>query len=102
MPLQKAINLDNGIQLSAAYMIITKLEIKYASSEVNLVVSIFKDSSAYSANKPEVLNYNHQCSGTDFTTYFAESVLALVNNTPLTKGYEWLLTLPLYDGAIVV
>ena len=102
MPLQKSITLDNGVILSSAYIVINKLEFNYPSSEVNIVVGIYKDSAAYTANKPEVLYYNHYCSGNNFTTYFAEGVLSLVNNTPLTKGYEWLLTLPIYSGAIVV
>jgi hypothetical protein len=99
MPLQKSIILDNGIELASAYIVINKLEFNYPISTVNIFVGIYKDSAAYAANKPEVLYYNHTCSGDDFTTYFAEGILALVNNTPLTRGYTWLLTLPIYSGA---
>jgi len=102
MPLQKSITLDSGIVITAAYIIINKLEFNYPNSTVTILVGIYKDSAAHAADKPEVLSYSHYCSGNDFTTYFAESILALVNNTPLTRGYTWLLTLPIYDGATEV
>lgn len=102
MPIQKAINLDNGIQLSTAYIIINRLEFNYPNSQVTIVVGIYKDSAAYAAGKPEVLSYNHNCTGSSFTTYFAESVLDDADKTPLTQGYQWLLTLPIYSGGSLV
>ena len=64
-----------------------------------LAVNIYKDSTAYSNGSPEVESLSHTCSGTDFTTYFAETVLDDVGETLLTKSYDWLLTLPMYTGA---
>lgn len=102
MALQKAIDLFTGISLSAAYIIITDVSIDYSNSTTTVIVNIYKDSTAYSSDLPEVITNTHLCSGTSFTTYFAESVLSLVGNTPLTKAYEWLLTLTLYSGATSV
>ena len=102
MPIQKSINLDNGIQLSTAYIVINRLEFNYPNLQVTILVGIYKDSTAYTTGKPEVLSYNHRCTDGDFTTYFAESVLDDADKTPLIQGYQWLLTLPLYSGGSLV
>lgn len=102
MALQKEIELYNGITLTSAYILITDVTIDYHNSIATIIVNIYKDSTAYGNGRPEVVTNTHQCSGTSFTTYFSESVLSVVDITPLVKAYEWLLTLALYSDAIPV
>lgn len=102
MALQKQISLYNGVTLTSAYIVISSITVDYVNSTANINVDIYYDSTAYTDAKPEVISYSHLCSGTSFTTYFAESVLATVDNTTLTKAYEYLLSLTLYSGATTV
>lgn len=102
MPLQKQIDLQNGVSLTSGYIYITSVLIDYVNSVATINVNIYKDSAAKTAGKPEVFSNTHMCTGTSFTTYFAESVLATVDNTTLTQAYIWLLTLTLYSDATVV
>ncbi len=102
MALQKSIDLYTGIALSAAYIVITDINIDYVNNFATVIVNIYKDSTAYSNGLPEVITNTHICSGSSFSTYFSESVLNATGNTALTKGYEWLLTLSLYSGATSV
>lgn len=103
MALQGSLTLDNGIFLSSAYLIITSICSNFLNGDhyVTVNLSIYKDSSAYSAGYPEVTVITHKCIS-DFDTYFAESVLNQAGNTTLTQAYVWLITLPSYSGMSVV
>lgn len=102
MALQKQIDLQSAVSLTAGYVLISTVSIDYLNSVAIITVNIYKDAAAYTAGKPEVLSNTHQCTGSSFTTYFAESVLATVNKTTLTQAYVYLLTLTLYSGATEV
>lgn len=99
MALQGALTLDNGISLSNAYLIIPSIFCNLLDDDLFVVlnVSIYKDSSAYSNGNPEVSVMSHKCIGTDFNTYFSESVLDDAGKTLISQSYVYLLTLPAYS-----
>ena len=92
MALQGALTLDNGIALSAAYLVILSINSGFTTNDNSVVVNIaiFKDAAAYTGGKPEVETYSHKCSDGDFTTYFSEAVLDDLGKTTLTQAYLWL------------
>lgn len=92
MALQGALTLDNGIALSAAYLVVLSINSGFITndSSVTVNIAIFKDATAYNAGKPEVEQYSHRCSDGDFTTYFSEAVLDDLGKTTLTQAYLWL------------
>lgn len=103
MALQKSLSFDNGISLPSAYISIYSITIEYINPKSVLVkVMIHKDLSTYNNGSPEYITMEHKCSGSDFTTYFAETVLDDSGKTLLTQGYVWLLSLSMYSGAIEV
>ncbi len=102
MPLQHSITFDNEISLATAYIVISSITINYLQAKVTINVNIYKNSTAHSNGSPELVNYTHFCEGSNFITYFAESVLDDVNETLLTKAYDYLLSLPFYSGATEV
>lgn len=92
MALQGALTLDNGIVLSAAYLVILSIDSYFVVNDNNVTVNIaiFKDATAYAAGKPEVETYSHKCSDGDFTAYFSEAILDDLGKTTLTQAYLWL------------
>ena len=100
MAIQGSITFGNGITLASAYLVVNEVYISYKLNDnyVNVNVLIYKDSTAYTSGKPEVLALTHKCSDGDFTTYFDESVLTVAGNTSLTQAYDWLKTLSQYSS----
>lgn len=99
MPLQKSLTLENGIILSEAYIKILSLKLDFINSSCQIEVGIYKDSTAYSGSKPEVVRISHFCNGNDFDTYFSISVLNGEDINPLEQGYDWLANISPYLGA---
>ena len=103
MALQATISFDNGITLQEAYVIIESINIKYPNpNTASIAVLIYKDAAACGDDKTEVISLIHVCSGDNYTTFFAESVLDEAFKNPLTQGYAYLHTLPFYGGAVIV
>ena len=100
MALQGEIILDNGIVLSSGYLLVIHVDMNYIVNDnnANIRVLIYKDSSAYSSGKPEVIELEHTVNSSDFDTYFSETVLKQVNKTNLTQAYVWLKTLSQYSS----
>ena len=92
MALQGALTLDNGIELSSAYLVILSINSTFTLNDNSVIVNIaiFKDAAAYAAEKPEIEQFSHKCSDGDFTTYFSEAVLDDLGKTTLTQAYLWL------------
>lgn len=103
MALTMSLTLENGIVLDNAYLIINTMNFIYKTvSVVEIVLNVYKDQSAYSAGKPEVLQLRNKCSGSDFDTYFSQKYLNNENKNHVASAYEWLLTLDQYSGAAEV
>ncbi len=104
MALQKDIEFDNGINIVDGYINVTKVTIAYFDNDgyAEIFLSIFNNITSKTEGRPEILTISHICKGSDFDTYFSESVMALVGNTPITQAEEWLVTTPAYSGAIQV
>ncbi len=101
MALQKTIEFNNGVVLDNAYIKITSILFSYILPySVKIRVSIFKNLSAYSENKPEVEKLEYFCTDPEYTTYFASD--KFVNKDPQILAYDYLKVLPFYNGAIDV
>ena len=99
MAIQKSMTLDNEISLSSAYMVIQKIVITYVGERKAIItICIYKDATAFANGSSEVMELEHVCEGSDFITYFIESVLDNTDKTPLTQAEDWLLTLSYYSG----
>lgn len=103
MALQKLIELDNGIILSAAYIKISTFYFFNKANDnsyVTLEVNIFKNQQARSEGKPEVAKFTHRCNDPKFTEYFSLSVLNATDTNMISQGYEWMKSMSTYSGAI--
>jgi len=102
MGLQKQIELENGVILSAAYIKVSTFYFYNKSGDssyVTLEVNIFKDQQARIDGKPEVAKFIHKCSDPKFTEYFSLSVLNDENKNMISQAYEWMKTMSIYSGA---
>ncbi len=98
MALQKNIELDNGIILSEAYIVISS--INYVNNfHVSVKVNIFKNRQSRLDNKPEVIKFKYMCID-NFSTYFSYDILNEENVNIISKGYDYLKSLPFYSNAI--
>jgi len=62
-------------------------------------VTIYKDAAAKAADKSPVGSASYRVAGSDYTTYYANSVLDTVDQNHVERSYEYLKTLDDYDGA---
>jgi len=99
MAIQKSITDEQGVTHSSAYSRIRAINLNYGgtSAEVIMVLDIFTNAAARSKGdtdeeKLPVLSSQVAITGNDFTTYFADSVLAGNTTTPIKQGYTWLKT----------
>lgn len=102
MALIKNITLENGISLSTAYIKIAEVLYFNHAHEVSfaeVVVNIYKDQQAREDGRPEVIQFKHRCSNSEFNTYFQLSVLSEVGKNVINQGYTWLKTKTMYSGA---
>ncbi len=103
MAIQKAILLDNNINIPTAYIRVYKVELIYSNPDVcNIGVSIYASSTAYTSFMPEITTIEHKCKGPNFSTFFGESVLSIASNTVLSQAYVYIQTIPFYMGGIIV
>lgn len=100
MALQGSITFDNGITLSSGYLTVVEVSMYYGIGDntAKISVMVHKDAAAFSAGNPEVIEYEHNVDDGDFTIYFSETVLKVLNKTSLTQAYVWLKTLPQYSS----
>jgi len=100
MALQMSLTLENGINLSDAYIRIAKMVFEYSDVySVNVILNVYKNYTAYSAGMPEITQLVHKCSGSAFTTYFSQAYLNTLNKNHINSAYEWLLSLEPYFDA---
>ena len=91
MFIERAIYFNNGVYLPQAYVKINSLTFSYISPlSIAIVVSIYKDKSAYETSKPEVEARYYRCEGEAYNTYFSETTLIGIGVTPETQAYLWL------------
>jgi len=99
MALQKSYEDEFGTTHSTAYGRITQLHINYESSVASITVGIYKDSTARADNKTPLNKSAYTLSGTDFDTYFLDTVLDTENYNPQERAYVYLKTLDDWSGA---
>ena len=93
MALQKNITDEYGATHTAAYARIARVEFMSGSS-VLIDLQIYHDAAARSkadptAVKPFFANEHYQVRDSEFTTYFAETVLDDASKTLLTQAYAY-------------
>ncbi len=103
MPLSYTITFDSGFTINSSYVVIKNINFKYQDiNSVEIIIGIFVDAKAFSDGRPEVDQFKHICSGSDFNTYFSNTVLNTADKNPLDQAYQYLLSLPQYSEAILV
>ena len=90
MALEKTVTSRQGV--SANYHRIDRLRIDADQSVLHFDVELYKDSSARSGGDEPLQMSEYEVSGGDFSTYFAPSVLDVVDQNPQERAYEWLKT----------
>jgi len=99
MALQKNISLQNGIDMTSAYIIIGEIEVNNKQKTVKIKTVIYKDVIAYNDDKPEVVEFIHTVTTKDFDIYFNDTVLKELNKSIYSQSYLYLKTLSLYSDA---
>jgi hypothetical protein len=99
MSLQKSFEAPTGATHASAYHKITGLTHNRVRNAVEINVSIYKDSAAKVAAKNPVGRKSYRLAGTDYNTYFANSVLDTVDQNHVERCYVYLKTLSDYSGA---
>ena len=103
MALTKTIILNNGVELTNAYIKISKIEYDnhstYSSTAI-IHINIFKDKNARDTRKPEVTKCVYKVGGDIFTTYFSLNVLSQDGINIISQAYEYLKTLNYFENAI--
>jgi hypothetical protein len=103
MAMQMEVNLSNGIELTEAYLVISKMVFSYTDiNSVDIQLSVYKDAYAFNNGKPEVLYFTHTCSGNEFESYFSYNILNVESNNHINRAYAWLLNLDAYSTAVEV
>jgi hypothetical protein len=105
MAIQCELSLSSGITLSAAYVIITDISLAYHLSDIpkaNITAVIYKDLQSRNDARTEITQFLHTVTGTDFNTYFSETVLKELDKSFMSQAYEYLKSLPTYQNAIDV
>ena len=102
MPLEQTITFESGLSINSAYFVIKELNFKYKdNNSIEIVVGIFVTDKAYTDGNPEIDIFKHICSGSNYKTYFGETILNAVNKNPLDQAYVYLMTLNEYTDAIL-
>ena len=105
MALQSQVLLSSGISLDTAYIIITNICVYYRLNDIpkiDIVAVIYKDQQSRSDSRTEVGQYLHTATGSEFDTYFSETVLKEVGKSIMSQAYEYLKSLPTYQNVIDV
>jgi len=99
MSLQLSYEAATGVTHASAYHKITSLNHNRTGDRMMIQVTIFADAAAKAASKAPVGNASYRVAGTDYDTYFANSVLDTVDQNHVERSYEYLKTLDDYTGA---
>jgi len=100
MGLQNGLTLKGGIELTDSYLNINYYIVKKKKNILVVYLDAFKDKSSRDADMDTVLDApkKYVISGTDFTTYFADSVLKELDKSIESQIYSYLKALPEYSG----
>lgn len=90
MALQKTTTTDQGFD--ADYHRVDSLRIWVKDERIVFDLQTYKDAAARTGGSSPVQVREYELSGPDFTTWFAASVLDVVNQNPQERAYEWLKT----------
>jgi len=99
MALQLSTEDQFGNTNASAYHRIIALALNSKDKIASLAVEAYKDAAARAADKAAFSRRQYAISGDDYDTYFAPSVLDVVDQNPLERAYVFLKTLAEYDGA---
>jgi len=99
MALQLSYEAPTGVTHATAYHRITGIRMDRTNQRVLIQVEIYKDKQARDDGKAPVGGDSQSVRDTDFTTYFDDEVLDVVDQNPTERAYVYLKTLDSYTGA---
>ena len=105
MALQNRIILDNGIDMTSAYIKVSEVTMKEIASDTTTAVVqvlVYYNEDYRNQFKPEVVQFNHAVTGPTFVTYFSDATLKEAGKSPMSQSYLYLKTLPLYEDSVDV
>lgn len=99
MSMQRTFDDECGSTHASAYHKITNLRNTRDAESMVISVSIFKDAQAKTDDKVPVGSFACRVKGTDYTTYFGNAAVELVDKSEVVKAYEYLKAATAeYDG----
>lgn len=98
MALQKQHSSPTGDEYLTAYFRVFAIKLDYQTSQAIIEVYGYKDATARTAGKQQIVYKGYQVNDAVFSNYFAPSTLDSAN--PIKKAYEYLKTLAEYIGSI--
>ena len=103
MGLKGRVLLNSGIDMTSAYLVVTNIVINVVPGDTdtaNITALVYKDKESKLAGKVEVTSITKLCSGSNYTTYFGDSVFEAGETNPRKQAYTYLKTLSAYSGFI--
>jgi len=102
MSIRHTIELDNGIILPEAHIIIRDVKLNYIENVADITAIIYYNITAYNNNRSEVLVIDYKCDSSEFNSYFSESILNQLNKNPKSQAEQFLLNSPGFNGAVQI
>lgn len=102
MALQANFDLGGGVTILSAYHRVSYLNVDVDGQCGEVVVKIYKDKATRDANGQPFASKSFQITNDSFPNYLTASDVDPLNINHISQAYEYLKTLPDYQGALDV
>jgi hypothetical protein len=99
MALQISHEAPTGVTHASAYHRITRMNNNRYTSKMRITVSIYANAQARTDAKKRVNRKNYLIETTEYTTYFGNTALDVLNQNTVERCYEYLKAQAEYTGA---